>query len=122
MSSRRPARSAAVIAETCSALVRRDGARFLHAGAGFVKEHRRNAGRWDLAAIAGELNGSVALTVAGSTEDPYEHRQVDATRERVPEADIVTFPGGHLTTSEQPALLADAITRIAVQHGVKETP
>lgn len=112
--------SEAELAETWSALVRRDGARFLHEGAGFVKEHRRNAGRWDLAAIAGALNGSVALTVGGSTEDPYEHRQIDATRERVPEADIITFPGGHLTTSEQPALLADAITRIAIRHGVEE--
>ncbi|MFC6157603.1 alpha/beta fold hydrolase [Kribbella jiaozuonensis] len=112
--------SDAEIAETWSALARRDGAKFLHEGAGFVKEHRRNAGRWDLAAIARELNGSVALTVGGSTEDPYEHRQVDATRERVPEADIITFPGGHLTTTEQPALLANAITRVATRHGVKE--
>lgn len=114
--------SDAEIAETWSALVRRDGARFLHEGAGFVKEHRRNAGRWDLAAIARELKGSVALVVGGSTEDPYEHRQVDATRERVPEAEIITFPGGHLLTSEQPALLADAITRIARRHGLEENP
>jgi pimeloyl-ACP methyl ester carboxylesterase len=114
--------SDAEIIETWSALVRRDGARFLHEGAGFVKEHRRNAGRWDLAAIARELKGSVALVVGGSTEDPYEHRQVDATRERVPEAEIITFPGGHLLTSEQPALLADAITRIARRHGLEENP
>lgn len=111
--------SEAELAEVWSALVRRDGARFLHEGAGFVKEHRHNAGRWDLAAIARELNGSVAFTVGGSTEDPYEHRQVTAARERVPGADIVTFPGGHLTTSEQPALLAAAITRIAGEHGVE---
>ncbi|MFI5695020.1 alpha/beta fold hydrolase [Kribbella sp. NPDC051586] len=112
----------AELAETWSALARRDGARFLHEGAGFVKEHRRNAGRWDLAAIARELKGSVAITVGGSTEDPYEHRQVTATRERVPEADIVMFPGGHLTTSEQPTLLADAIGRVARHHGVEEMP
>jgi pimeloyl-ACP methyl ester carboxylesterase len=113
--------SEAEMAELWSALVRRDGARFLHEGAGFVKEHRRTAGRWDLAAIARELKGSVAIAVGGSVEDPYEHRQVDATRERVPEAEIVTFPGGHLTTSEQPALLADAITRFATRHGVEDT-
>ncbi|WUJ69851.1 alpha/beta hydrolase [Kribbella soli] len=114
--------SEAEMAEVWSALVRRDGARFLHEGAGFVKEHRRNAGRWDLAAIARELKGSVAIAVGGSVGDPYEHRQVDATRERVPEAEIVTFPGGHLTTSEQPALLARAIARFAGRHGVEETP
>ena len=112
----------AEMAEVWSALVRRDGARFLHEGAGFVKEHRRTAGRWDFAAIARELKGSVALAVGGSVEDPYEHRQVDATRERVPEAEIITFPGGHLTTSEQPRLLADAIARFAGRHGVDETP
>ncbi|WP_406055547.1 alpha/beta fold hydrolase [Kribbella sp. NBC_00889] len=106
--------------ELWSAVVRRDGAMFLHDGAGFVKEHRRNAARWDFAAIARELNGTVPLYVGGSTEDPYEHRQITATRERVPEARIITFPGGHLTTSEHPDLLAAAIARIASGHGVEE--
>jgi hypothetical protein len=41
---------------------------------------------------------------------PYEHRQIPATRERVPEAEILTFPGGHLTTSEHPGLLAAAMS------------
>jgi pimeloyl-ACP methyl ester carboxylesterase len=106
------------LVELWSALVRRDGARFLHDGAGFVKEHRRNATRWDLAAIARELNGRVPLYVGGSDEDPYEHRQITATRERVPEAQLITFPGGHLTTAEHPDLLAGAITDIARRHGV----
>ena len=106
------------LVELWSALVRRGGARFLHDGAGFVKEHRRNATRWNLAAIARELNGTVPLYVGGSDEDPYEHRQLTAARERVPEAQIITFPGGHLTTSEHPDLLADAITDIASRHGV----
>ena len=106
------------LVELWSALVRRGGARFLHDGAGFVKEHRRNATRWNLAAIARELNGTVPLYVGGSDEDPYEHHQLTAARERVPEAQIITFPGGHLTTSEHPDLLADAITEIASRHGV----
>jgi pimeloyl-ACP methyl ester carboxylesterase len=104
--------------ELWSALTRRDGARFLHDGAGFVREHRRNAARWDFAAIARELNGRIPLYVGGSAEDPYEHRQITATRERIPEAEIIDFPGGHLTTAEHPDLLAAAIARIASRHGV----
>ena len=106
------------LAEMWSAVTRRDGAAFLHNAAGFVGEHRRHAQRWDLAAIARDLNGAVALYVGGSDEDPYEHRQIPATRERVPQAEVLTFPGGHLTTSEHPDLLAAAIRDIAVRHGV----
>ena len=106
------------LAEMWSAVTRRDGAAFLHNAAGFVGEHRRHAQRWDLAAIARDLDGTVALYVGGSDEDPYEHRQIPATRERVPQAEVLTFPGGHLTTSEHPDLLAAAIRDIAVRHGV----
>ena len=107
------------LAELGSAVTRRDGAAFLHNAAGFVTEHRRHAQRWDLAAIAAELDGAVALYVGGSDEDPYEHLQIPATRERVPQAEVLTFPGGHLTTSEHPDLLAAAIRDIAARHGVK---
>src|SRR5215813_5734261 len=93
------------LAEFRSAVTRRDGAAFLHNAAGFVKEHRRNAQRWDLAAIARQLNGAVPVYIGGSAEDPYEHRQIPATRARVPDAEILTFPGGHLTTAEHPDLL-----------------
>jgi pimeloyl-ACP methyl ester carboxylesterase len=106
------------LAELRSAITRRDGAAFLHNAAGFVAEHRRHAQRWDLAAIARDLDGTVALYVGGSEEDPYEHRQIPATRERVPQAEVLTFPGGHLTTSEHPDLLARAIRDIAARHGV----
>jgi pimeloyl-ACP methyl ester carboxylesterase len=109
------------LAELRLAITRRDGAAFLHDAAGFVKEHRRNAQRWDLAAIARDLDGSVALYVGGSEEDAYEHRQISAARERVPQARIVAFPGGHLTTSEHPDLLAAAIRDIAIRHGVGTT-
>ena len=106
------------LTEMWSAVTRRDGAAFLHNAAGFVAEHRRHAQRWDLAAVARDLDGSVALYVGGSDEDPYEHRQIPATRERVPQAEVLTFPGGHLTTSEHPGLLAAAIRDIAIRHGV----
>ena len=108
----------AELAELRSAITRRDGAAFLHRAAGFTAEHRRHARRWDLAAIARDLDGTVALYVGGSEEDPYEHRQIQATRQRVPQAEILTFPGGHLTTSEHPELLAAAVRDIAERHGV----
>jgi pimeloyl-ACP methyl ester carboxylesterase len=106
------------LAELWSAITRRGGAAFLHNAAGFVKEHRRHARRWDLAAIARELDGALAIYVGGSEEDPYEHRQIPAARQRVPQAEILTFPGGHLTTGEHPDLLAAAIREIAARHGV----
>jgi pimeloyl-ACP methyl ester carboxylesterase len=108
----------AELAELRSAITRRDGAAFLHNAAGFVAEHRRHAQRWDLAAIAHDTGGTVAFYVGGSGEDPYEHRQIPATRQRVPQAEVLTFPGGHLTTSEHPDLLAAAIRDIAARHGV----
>lgn len=108
----------AELAELRSAITRRDGAAFLHNATGFVSEHHRLAQRWDLAAIARDLDGTVALYVGGSDGDAYEHRQLQATRERVPQAEILTFPGGHLTTSENPDLLAAAIRAIAERHGV----
>jgi pimeloyl-ACP methyl ester carboxylesterase len=108
----------AELTELRSAITRRDGAAFAHNAAGFVAEHRRHAQRWDLAAIAHELDGTVALYIGGSDEDAYEHRQIPATRERVPQAEVLTFPGGHLTTSEHPDLLAAAIRDIAARHGV----
>jgi pimeloyl-ACP methyl ester carboxylesterase len=106
------------LAEIWSAITRHDGAAFMHDASGFVKEHRRHAQRWDLATIARELHGAVAIYVGGSTEDPYEHRQIQATRDRVPEAEVLMFPGGHMTTSEHPDLLAAAISDIATRHGV----
>jgi pimeloyl-ACP methyl ester carboxylesterase len=108
----------AELSELRTAITRRDGAAFLHNAAGFVKEHRRLAQRWDLAPIARELDGTVVVYVGGSDEDAYEHRQLQAARERVPQAEIVTFPGGHLTTSEHPELLAAAIRDVAERHGV----
>jgi pimeloyl-ACP methyl ester carboxylesterase len=109
----------AELKELHAAITRRDGAAFAHNAAGFMLEHRRRyPDRWNLAAIAKKLDGTVALYVGGSDEDAYEHRQIQATRERVPQAEILTFPGGHLTTSEHPDLLATAILGIATRHNV----
>ncbi len=108
------------LADLSDAIRRRGGAAFMHRAAGFVDEHRRNAERWDLAAVARELRDTVAFHVAGSEEDPFEPRQIVAARERLGSlgVDIQWFPGGHLTTSEHPDLLADAIRGLARTHGV----
>ncbi len=112
--------SDAELADLSDAIRRRGGAAFMHRAAGFVDEHRRNAERWDLAAIVRELRDNVAFHVAGSEEDPYEPRQITAARERLGPfgVGIRMFPGGHLTTSEHPELLADAIRELADAHGV----
>jgi pimeloyl-ACP methyl ester carboxylesterase len=106
------------LTEMWSAVTRRDGAAFAHNAAGFIDEHHLHADRWDLAAIARDLDDTVALYVGGSDEDPYEHRQIPATRQRAPQVEVLTFPGGHLTTSEHPDLLAAEIRHIAARHGV----
>jgi hypothetical protein len=36
----------------------------------------------------------------------------------MPQAEVLTFPSGHLTTSEHPDLLAAAISEVADRHGV----
>jgi pimeloyl-ACP methyl ester carboxylesterase len=108
------------VADLSDAIRRRGGTAFMHRAAGFVDEHRRNATRWDLAAIARELRDTVAFHVAGSEEDPFEPRQIKAARERLGPfgVEVQWFPGGHLTTSEHPGLLADAIRGLARAHGV----
>lgn len=104
--------SAAEIADTRDAITRRNGAAFLHDGARFVDEHHANAGRWDLAAITEALGDTVAVHLAGSEQDPFEPRQITAARERLDRrVDIQMFPGGHLTTSEHPDLLAASIEK-----------
>ena len=112
--------SAAELADLSDAIRRRGGAAFMHRAAGFVDEHRRQAERWDLAAIVRELGDTVAFHIAGSEEDPFEPRQIVAARERLAPlgVDIRMFPGGHLTTTEHPELLAASIRELAHAHGV----
>jgi pimeloyl-ACP methyl ester carboxylesterase len=110
------------IADFRDAMSRRNGAIFLHSGAGFVDEHRRNAARWDLEALVRALHDTVAFHIAGSEEDPFEPHQIVAARTRLApfNVDIRMFPGGHLTTAEHPHLLAEAIRELADAHGVGE--
>ena len=96
---------------THDAITRRDGAAFLHNGARFVDEHKAHDTRWNLARLYHALSGSVEFCIAGSTEDPYEPSQIAAARTRLGAAglDIRMCPGGHLTASEHPDLLAAVI-------------
>lgn len=106
--------SSAELREEYTAITRRNGAEFLHQAAGFVDEHKAHAERWDLARLYHALGGAVTFCIAGSEEDPYEPKQVQATRERLGGDGIMIrmFPGGHLTTSEHPELLAAAIREL----------
>ena len=47
-------------------------------------------------------------------------KSIVAARQRLAPygVDIRMFPGGHLTTSEHPLLLAEAIRELAATHGV----
>jgi hypothetical protein len=92
-------------------LARHDGMRFLHDGAGFVDEHKRNAARWDLARLTAALGNELTWDIAGSALDPFEPRQISAARQRLDPAlvRIHDLPGGHLTASEHPGLLASLI-------------
>jgi pimeloyl-ACP methyl ester carboxylesterase len=110
----------AELADLSDVIRRRDGAAFMHRAAGFANEHRRNASRWDLAAIVRKLGEAIDFYVAGSEADPFEPRQIVAARERLGPlgVGIEWFPGGHLTTFEHPELLADAIRGLARAHGV----
>jgi hypothetical protein len=105
------------LAELRSAITRRDGPAFLHLAAGFVEEHRRQRSAVTLPPSPATWTARRPPTSAGARKDPYEHRQIPATRERVEPAEILTIPGG-LTTSEHPDLLAAAIREAAHRHGV----
>lgn len=101
--------------EMYDAVTRRHGARFGHLAAGFVDEHRRNSDRWDLERLYLLTRDSVRYCIAGSEQDPFEPKQIAATRGRLGRygIDLRMFPGGHLTTSEHPDLLAALISGLA---------
>ncbi len=107
--------SLAELREEYAVITRRDGAAFVHLGAGFVDEHKANAERWDLARLYHALSSTVAFCIAGSVEDPYEPKQIEAARERLGAEGLAirAFPGGHMTTSEHPEIFAAAISELA---------
>ena len=57
--------------------------------------------------------------IVGSDGDPFERKQIVKARERLGEyeLDIRVLPGGHLTTSEHPELLAEIIQELGRKNG-----
>ncbi len=101
--------------EISEAISRRDGARFLSRGAGFRHEHQNEyAERWDLRRLFLALRESVSFHVVGSEGDQFEPNQVVKARERLGDQglDVRLVPGGHMTTYEQPAQLAQIIQAV----------
>jgi len=103
------------IDELHEAISRRDGVGILSKSAGFVDQHKRNADRWDLSRLYLALRDDVSFHIVGSEEDPFEGRQAVVARERLGAfgLDVRILPGGHLTTSEHPDLLAEIIQEVA---------
>jgi pimeloyl-ACP methyl ester carboxylesterase len=96
-----------------NALSRHDGLFYLAAGAGFEADHQAQGERLDFGEIFKAYRGQIPFLVGGSDEDRFEHRQVDLAQERLAGLglQIERLPSGHLTTHEQPAALAELITR-----------
>lgn len=107
------------IAELYSAIARHNGVYALSKSAGFVDQHKRNSERWDLGRIFHASQGAVSFHIVGSEQDPFEGRQAVVARERLGSfgLDVRIVPGGHLTTSEHPELLAQIIEEVAPQRG-----
>jgi hypothetical protein len=102
--------------ELYQAIARRRGAAFMSRAAGFVDEHQAHAERWDLARLFHAMRDSVSFDVVGSELDPFEARQIVAAKERLGAEglDIRVVPGGHLTTSEHPDILAELILELGM--------
>lgn len=99
------------------AIERRNGAYILSKSAGFVDHHKRNSERLNLERIFMASRNSVSFHVVGSDNDPFEGEQALLARKRLGHhgLDVRILPGGHLSTSEHPELLADIINEVASQ-------
>jgi len=102
------------LGELYDAISRRNGTAFMSNAAGFVGEHKTNADRWDLRRAFLASRECVSFHIVGSEGDPFEPNQIVKARERLGEygLDIRVLPGGHLTTSEHPELLAQIIQEL----------
>lgn len=101
----------AEIRELYNVLDRRNGLFFLAAAANFAVEQKAEGDRLNFGQLFKIYRDQFPILVGGSDEDVFEHRQVDLARERLGHLGIriERLPGGHLTTSEQPAALAALI-------------
>jgi pimeloyl-ACP methyl ester carboxylesterase len=101
------------VGELHSALDRHDGSFYLAAGAGFLADHKAQGDRLDFGHLFQSYRHQFPFLVGGSSEDPFEHRQVDLAEARLGKLGlrIERLPGGHLTTHEQPEDLAALIAK-----------
>jgi len=107
------------IDELYSVISRRNGVYALSKSAGFVDQHKRNSERWDLGRLFHASQGTVSFHIVGSEQDAFEGKQAEVALERLGAygLDVRILPGGHLTTSEHPELLAQIIEEVGPQHG-----
>lgn len=107
------------LAQLRSAIGRRNGVYALSKSADFVDHHKRHSERLDLERIFHASGDSVSFHIVGAEEDPFEGRQPVVARERLGShgLDVRILPGGHLTTSEHPELLAQIIQEVVPQQG-----
>src|SRR5215472_6301250 len=103
------------VRELYNAMDRHDGLFYLARAAGFVADHKAQRDRLDFGRLFKAYRGQFPFLVGGSDEDPFEHRQVDLSQERLGKLglQIKRLPGGHLTTHEQPEALAALIATFA---------
>lgn len=101
------------VRELYNALDRRDGLFYLARAAGFVADHKAQRDRLDFGCLFKAYRGQFPFLAGGSTEDPFEHRQVDLAQDRLGKLGLLIerLPGGHLTTHEQPEALAALIAK-----------
>jgi len=97
--------------ELFNAIGRRNGIYTMSKSADFVNYHKKNAERMNLSRLYRNTRDSVSFHVVGSEKDPFEGRQAYLAKERLGAEglDVRILPGGHLTTSEHPGLIADII-------------
>jgi len=112
----------AELGELHSAMDGHDGLFYLAAAAGFVADHRAQGDRLDFGHLFKAYRHRFPFLVGGSDEDPFEHRQVDLSQERLGKLglQIERLPGGHLTTNEQPEALAALIAKF--ERGLAKKP
>jgi len=104
----------AELAENHKAVSRRNGALFMSHAAGFVDEHHLFSARWNLKRIFEATYPKVKYMVAGSEQDQFEPKQVIKAKKELQHLGLIVemYPGGHMTTSEHPDLIAKSIQKL----------
>jgi len=99
------------IEQLFDAIGRRNGIYAMSKSADFVSYQKKNANTLDLSRIYRNARDAVSFHVVGSEQDPFEGRQAYLAKERLGAEglDVRILPGGHLTTSEHPDLIAEVI-------------